>query len=159
MRLANTPGTKVNAWSNPLLLNTSGSKPELEELVELLDAEGVSQPVHLEVRRHHETMGFRIRLYNRYWLFNLTGYRLQVSCMDVCKLFTCHITKLRFLVLGCLCACGEEVREYIMCVCVCVCVCVFEYTRAYMNISHHVRECIMCVYVCVNTHIQTALST
>jgi hypothetical protein len=84
MRLANTPGTKVNAWSNPLLLNTSGTKPELEELVELLDAEGVSQPVNFEVRRHHETMGFRIRLYNRYWLFNLTGYRLQVIDASLC---------------------------------------------------------------------------
>ena len=85
MRLANTPGTKTNAWSNPVLLNTSGTKPEFDEMIELVDAEGVAQPVHLEVRRHPETLGFRIRLYNRYWLFNLTGLRLQVTvCVCVC---------------------------------------------------------------------------
>ena len=77
---------KASAWSAAFLIHTDSSRNKLEGLLELVDAAGYLQPVVVEKRRD-TTCGFRVTLYNRYWILNLTGMpvilrRTQNSSLD-----------------------------------------------------------------------------
>jgi len=67
---------KVAGWSEGFLIHTDSGKNEFEGVLELPDADGHSQPVVVEIARDTVTCGFRVTLYNRYWMLNLTGLPL-----------------------------------------------------------------------------------
>ena len=69
---------RQTAWSEGFLIHTDSGKNELEGLLELQDTDSQKQPLVVEVSRDLETCGFRVTLYNRYWMLNLTGLELKL---------------------------------------------------------------------------------
>jgi hypothetical protein len=65
-------------WTETQLVHSASRNPELETVVDLPDADGGSQSVVVEVTKDRTTCGFRICLYNRFWLLNLTSLPLKV---------------------------------------------------------------------------------
>ena len=67
---------KASAWSEGFLVHADSGKNEFEGVLPLSDADGHLQPVVVEVSPDAASCGFRVTLYNRYWLLNLTGLAL-----------------------------------------------------------------------------------
>ncbi|EKX52249.1 hypothetical protein GUITHDRAFT_102151 [Guillardia theta CCMP2712] len=77
LRIVTSEGKKL-PWSAGILVHGDSAASELEEVVDISDPSAKAQQLVVEVSADKSTGGFRISLYHRYWLLNLTGEPLFV---------------------------------------------------------------------------------